>query len=137
MTTEFVDDRRCFACGPHNAEGLHLEFRPLGADGAQTEVTLPPRLQGYRDVAHGGVVMMLLDEAMAHACRFVNEKATTAACEVRFRRPVPLGVRLVVSGRYKERRRNVLFLEATVALGDGTVLATGTGTFVSLGPLTS
>jgi uncharacterized protein (TIGR00369 family) len=135
MMPEFVDDRRCFACGPHNPEGLQLEFRPLDADGAQTEVTLPPRLQGYRGIAHGGVVMMLLDEAMAHACRFIDEKAMTASCDVRFRRPVPLGERLLVRGRYKERRRNVLFLEATIALADGTLLATGSGTFVSLGRL--
>ncbi len=135
MTPELVDDRRCFACGPHNPDGLHLEFRPRGDDGAQTEIVLPPRLQGYRDIAHGGVVMMLLDEAMAHACRFIGEKAMTASCAVRFRRPVPLGEGLLVYGRYKERRRNVLFLEATVALADGTELATGEGTFVSLGRL--
>jgi uncharacterized protein (TIGR00369 family) len=132
---ELVDDHRCFACGPHNAEGLHLDFRPDGGDGARSEVTLPPRMQGYRGIAHGGVVMMLLDEAMAHACRFVGEKAMTASCEVRFRKPVPLGEKLVMRGRYKERRRNVLFLEATVALEDGTVLATADGTFVSLGRL--
>ena len=136
MTPELIDDQRCFACGPHNADGLHLDFRPDGDDGARTEITLPPRLQGYRNIAHGGVVMMLLDEAMAHACRFINEKAMTASCAVRFRRPVPLGERLVVRGRYKERRRNVLFLEATIALEDGSELATGEGTFVSLGPLT-
>ena len=79
--------------------------------------------------------MMLLDEAMAHACRFIGERATTAACEIRFRKPVPLGVTLVMRGRYKERRRNVLFLEATLSSEDGTVLATAEGTFVSLGPL--
>jgi uncharacterized protein (TIGR00369 family) len=132
---ELVDDRRCFACGPHNAEGLHLEFEPDGTDGARSSVTLPPRMQGYREIAHGGIVMMLLDEAMAHACRFAGEKAMTASCEVRFRKPVPLGVRLIMRGRYKERRRNVLFLEASVTLEDGTVLATGEGTFVSLGRL--
>jgi uncharacterized protein (TIGR00369 family) len=132
---ELVDDRRCFACGPHNAEGLHLDFVPDGEDGARSEVTLPPRMQGYRGIAHGGIVMMLLDEAMAHACRFIGEKAMTASCEIRFRKAVPLGQKLVMRGRYKERRRNVLFLEATIELEDGTVLATGEGTFVSLGPL--
>ena len=129
---ELIDDRRCFACGPHNAEGLHLDFVQDGDAGARTAVTLPPRLQGYRDIAHGGIVMMLLDEAMAHACRFIGEKAMTASCEVRFRKPVPLGAKLVIRGRYKERRRTVLFLEATVALEDGTLLATADGTFVSL-----
>ena len=133
--TEFVDDHRCFACGPFNAEGMHLVFEPEGEDGARSEVTLPPRLQGYRDVAHGGIVMMLLDEVMAHACRFIGEKAMTASCDIRFRKPVPLGATLVMRGRYKERRRNVLFLEASLALEDGTILATADGTFVSLGPL--
>jgi uncharacterized protein (TIGR00369 family) len=135
MIPELIDDRRCFACGPHNADGLHLEFVPDGDAGARTDVTLPPRLQGYRNIAHGGVVMMLLDEAMAHACRFIGEKAMTASCEIRFRKPILLGTKIVARGRYKERRRNVLFLEATIEADDGTLLATGTGTFVSLGPL--
>src|SRR5277367_531369 len=51
-----VDDGRCFACGPHNADGLHLHFEPDGDDGARSAVTLPPRMQGYREVAHGGIV---------------------------------------------------------------------------------
>jgi acyl-coenzyme A thioesterase PaaI-like protein len=78
--------------------------------------------------------MMLLDEVMAHTCRFINEKAMTASCDVRFRGPVPLGRRLTVRGRYKERRRNFLYLEATVSLEDQ-ALATAEGTFLSLGPL--
>ena len=58
----------------------------------------------------------------------------TASVDVRFRRPVPLGARLTVAGRYKERRRNFLYLEATVAL-DGATLASADGTFISLGRL--
>ena len=130
---EYVDDRRCIACGPHNPDGLHLDFQADGDAGAWSSVTLPPRMQGYRNVAHGGVVMMLLDEVMAHACRFIGEKAMTASCEVRFRKPVPLGTKIVMRGRFKERRRNVLFLEASVALENGTILATAEGTFVSFG----
>jgi uncharacterized protein (TIGR00369 family) len=132
---ELIDDKRCFACGPHNPEGLHLHFEPDGEAGARSEVTLPPRLQGYRGIAHGGIVMTLLDEGMAHACRFAGEKAVTAACEVRFRKAVPLGVRLQIRGRVKDRRRNVLFVEASVCFDDGTVLATADGTFVSSGRL--
>ncbi len=129
-----IDDGQCFACGPNNERGLQLDFVPLGGDGAQTTVTLASHLQGYREIAHGGIVMMLLDEVMAHACRCINEKAMTASVDVRFRAPVPLGKLLVVRGRYKERRRKFLYLEGTVSLAD-TVLASAEGTFVSLGPL--
>ena len=132
---ELIDDKRCFACGPYNPEGLHLHFVQDGEAGARSEITLPPRVQGYRDIAHGGIVMTLLDEGMAHACRFAGEKAVTAACEVRFRKAVPLGVRLQIRGRVKDRRRNVLFVEASVCFDDGTVLATADGTFVSSGRL--
>jgi len=131
-----VDDGRCFACGPHNPDGLHLTFAPDGADGAWSQVVLPPRLQGYRGVAQGGIVMMLLDEIMAHACRFAGERAMTAAMQTRFRHPVPIGVDLFLRARVTARRRNVLFLEAAVeAALDGTVLATAEGTFVSTGKL--
>jgi acyl-coenzyme A thioesterase PaaI-like protein len=130
-----VDDGRCFACGPHNPDGLHLVFEPLGAGGARSRVTLPPRLQGYRDIAQGGIVMMLLDEVMAHACRFAGERAVTASMQTRFRKPVPLGRELILTATVVNRRRNVLFLEAAVALADGTLLATGESTFVSTGSL--
>lgn len=132
---ELVDDKRCIACGPHNPDGMHLHFDPDGEAGAITSITLPPRFQGYRDIAHGGVVMMLLDEGMAHACKYAGEKAMTASCDIRFRKPAMLGVKLIVRGRVKEQRRNVLLVEASVALEDGTVLATADGKFVSLGRL--
>jgi uncharacterized protein (TIGR00369 family) len=134
VTTELRDDGKCFACGPDNPDGLQLRFVRDGEAGARTDVTIPPRLQGYRDVAHGGIVMMLLDEAMAHACRFAGEKAMTAALDARFRRPVPLGTPVIVRGRVRERRKNVLYVEASVEC-DGVELATGEGKFISVGPL--
>lgn len=130
-----IDDGRCFACGPYSPEGLHLRFVPAGDDGVEARVTLPPRFQGWRGLAHGGVVMMLLDEAMAHACGRAGERGMTASMNLRFRAPVPLGEPLVVAGTVKWKRRKVLALEATIALADGTILANGEGSFVSAGPL--
>jgi uncharacterized protein (TIGR00369 family) len=130
-----VDDGRCFACGPHSADGLHLRFEPAGEDAVRAEITLPPRFQGWRGTAHGGIVMMLLDEAMAHACGRIGERGMTASMQLRFRAAVPLGKRLVVTGTVKWRRRAVIALDATVADAHGTVLASGEGSFVSAGPL--
>ena len=136
MTAEIpVDDGRCFACGPHNPDGLHLTFEPDGPGGARSRVTLPPRLQGYRGIAQGGVVMMLLDEIMAHAARFAGERAVTAAMQTRFRKPVPIGLELVLRAHVTSHRRNVLFLEAAIESPDGVILATAEGTFVSTGRL--
>ena len=129
-----IDDGRCFACGPHSADGLHLRFEPSGDEAVCARITLPPRFQGWRGTAHGGIVMMLLDEAMAHACRLIGERGVTASMQIRFRGPVPLGVPLMVTGSVKWKKRQVIALEATVALADGTLVASAEGSFVSRGP---
>jgi uncharacterized protein (TIGR00369 family) len=130
-----VDDGRCFACGPYNADGLHLRFEPASEGAVRAEITLPPRFQGWRGAAHGGVVAMLLDEAMAYACGAAGQRGMTASMQMRFRAPVPLGEPLVVTGEVKWQRRNVLALEAAVRDARGALLASAEGSFVSKGPL--
>jgi acyl-coenzyme A thioesterase PaaI-like protein len=130
-----VDDGRCFACGPYNSDGLHLRFEPDGEGRVRAEITLPPRFQGWRGTAHGGVVAMLLDEAMAYACGSIGLRGMTAAIQLRFRAAVPLGKPIVVTGSVKWQRRNVIALDAAVLDGGGAVLASAEGSFVSQGPL--
>jgi acyl-CoA hydrolase len=55
--------------------------------------------------------------------------------ELRFRGPVPLGELLVITGAVLWKRRSVIGVEAAVASADGTLLASGTGSFVSRGPM--
>ena len=131
----FIDDGRCFACGPLSPDGLHLRFEPDGEESVRAEVTLAPRFQGWVGTAHGGIVMTLLDEAMAHACGRIGERGVTASMELRFRGAVPLGEPLVVRGAVRWKRRHVIGVEGSVALADGTLLASGEGSFVSRGPL--
>ncbi|HEV3087447.1 MAG TPA: PaaI family thioesterase [Candidatus Elarobacter sp.] len=130
-----IDDGRCFVCGPYNAEGMHLRFERAGEGAVRATIVLPPRFQGWRGTAHGGVVMMLLDEAMAYACGELGLRGMTAKMDLRFREPVPLGVQIVITGKVKWHRRHVIALESAISLAGGTVLATAEGSFVSKGPL--
>ena len=111
---------------------MHLQFRVEG-DGAVAETTLADHFQGWRGVAHGGIVMALIDEAMAYAASAVGWKGVTAECSTRFRRPVPLGSPLVIRGKVAWQRRNVVGVEAEILDADGVVLATGEGKFVGKG----
>ncbi|GAC1420835.1 MAG: hypothetical protein NVSMB64_29740 [Candidatus Velthaea sp.] len=128
-----IDDGNCFACGPFNEDGLKLRFVRDGADGARADVTVDPKFQGYRGIAHGGIVMMLLDEAMAHASGMVGEKAMTASVNVRFRRPVPTGEPLMLRGKVLWQRGRVLSIEGAVLDAGGEVLASAEGSFVTQG----
>jgi acyl-coenzyme A thioesterase PaaI-like protein len=129
------DDGNCFACGPHNPIGMHLEFFRTEGHDARADVTLAAQYQGWRGIAHGGIVMALLDEAMAHAAGFAGHRGVTASVNVRFRNPVPLEKPIVVRGRVTWHRRNVLGVEGSILAQDGTVLAQAEGSFVSRGPL--
>jgi uncharacterized protein (TIGR00369 family) len=128
-----VDDGRCFACGPLNPIGLHMSFERDGEDGAKAQIVLGEEYQGWRDVAHGGIVMALLDEVMAHAAAMAGYRGVTAGLNARFKAPVPLGVPLTVRGRVVWVRRNVLAIEAELCDAGGEQLATGEGKFVAKG----
>ena len=128
------DDGYCFACGPENPAGMHLHFEP-DDEGVVCRVTLPATFQGWRGIVHGGIAMALIDEAMAHAAGYAGHRGVTAAVNVRFRKPVPIGRPIVVRGRVTWSRRNVLGVEATVFDDAGTPLVKGDGSFVSRGGL--
>lgn len=131
-----VDDGRCFACGPDNPIGLRLCFEPHD-DGVVATVTLAPEFQGWAGIAHGGIAMALLDEAMAHAAGHAGHRGVTASVSMRFRNPVPLGEPLTLFGRVTWERRNVLGLEAEARNADGVVLIEGEGKFVSQGAISA
>lgn len=128
-SSEPIDDGRCFACGRHNPIGLHLHFRIEG-ETATCETSLPAHFQGWRDVAHGGIVMSLIDEAMAYAASAVGWKGVTAECTTRFRQPVPLEAPLLIRGAVAWQRRNVVGVTAEIFDSNGTLLASGEGKFV-------
>ncbi|MBV8727563.1 MAG: PaaI family thioesterase [Candidatus Eremiobacteraeota bacterium] len=129
-----IDDGNCFACGPDNPIGLHLRFEPAGAQSVHAQITLERQFQGWRDVAHGGIAIALLDEAMAHAAGAAGFRGVTASLSTRFRAPIPLGRRLDIYGEVRWMRRNVLGLYARVNDGER-LLVEGEGHFVSRGAI--
>jgi acyl-coenzyme A thioesterase PaaI-like protein len=127
-----VDDGNCFACGADNPIGLHLQFERAGSCSVRGRITLQRQFAGWRDIAHGGIVSALLDEAMAHAAAAAGLRAVTGSLSTRFRAPVPLGRPLEVYGEVRWMRRNVLGLFARVNDGPR-VLAEGEGHFIARG----
>jgi uncharacterized protein (TIGR00369 family) len=130
----FVDDGRCFACGPRSELGLKMRFTASDG-GVCAETVLPAWLQGWRGVAHGGIVTLLLDEAMAHAAGAAGLLGVTADLNVRFRKPVPLGEPVRLIGRVLRRRRNVLDTEAELIGSGDRLLASASARFVVTGQL--
>ena len=128
--TNTVFHSTCFACGPGNEHGLHLEFREA-PDGCSCDVSIPPHFQSYEGVVHGGIVATILDAAMIQSLRGQREDApVTCRLEVRYLREVPPGENLSVNAWRKGKRGRILLAEAEL-LCSGICYARARGAFTS------
>ncbi len=106
-------------------------------DGRATgRVTLGKPYEGPPGVVHGGVVASLFDHMLARAVRAAGRGGMTAQLSVTYRRPVRLGVPLLLTAKMGDADgRRTTALARIVAEDDpGTTLAEAEGMFVSLRP---
>lgn len=120
----------CFGCGPGNPIGLHLQFEAHQDGGVQAHFAPGEAHQGWDGVMHGGLVTVLLDEAMAWAASATTTMYYTARLEVRYRKPVHTGSALLVRGWITRNRGRTLETRAEVQSEDGSVLAEGSALFM-------
>ena len=125
---------QCFGCGGNNAGGMKLTFEQ---DNVNRRIVgrfvLGERYQGGGGMAHGGIIALLLDEAMGKVCRFREVRAVTAELSVEYLKPVPVEKDIVVEGREMEMQGRNLFLAGEIRNEAGDVLARGKGRFVIIG----
>lgn len=124
--------RECFVCGEDNTRGMHVRFE-AHAEEIVARVKPPAETCGYRTIVHGGIQSTLLDETMGWAPAFVNKRMCVAAeLTVRFLARVPVGMPLIVRGRFIEDKRLFWKCEGSIEDDEGTVYATSRGTYVPL-----
>jgi uncharacterized protein (TIGR00369 family) len=124
-------------------ERLGFELLRMGAGEAEIGVTLrEEHLNSFR-VAHGGLIMSLLDVVMAHAARSINSVeegdpgqggsvdhgpgVVTIEMKTSFMRPGQGRLRGI--GRLLHRSAALAFCEGSVHAEDGTLCAHATATF--------
>ncbi len=130
-----VDDGHCIACGPYSPIGLKMRFATVGDSSVESRVAVGAVFSGWRGVLHGGIVALMLDEAMAYAAGTRGLLGVTANLKLRFRKPVPVDRELLVRGNVLWQRRNVLGIAASITDASDTLLASAEGSFVSRGTL--
>ena len=107
------------------------------ADGRVTgRVTLGKPYEGPPGVVHGGVVATLFDHVLARAVRAAGRGGMTAELHVTYRRPVRLGIPLLLTAKLGDAdgRRTTTRARLVAEDDPGTTLAEAEGLFVSLRP---
>ena len=121
------DYSHCFGCGQNNPIGLKLDFRWDGQT-ARAEFTPTELHQGWSGLVHGGIIICLLDEAMAYAGLFQDIICVTAKIQVQLKRLTPINQPLLVTASVAKKTRKLVKTKASVTLKDGTLIAEGTAT---------
>jgi uncharacterized protein (TIGR00369 family) len=117
-------DNRCFGCGALNPEGLGMRFSPVADGVSEAEYEVPERYQSWEGVVHGGVVALMLDEAVGWAAWHAGHPGVTGKLDVRYRLPLRVGERVRVVGRLTEHRRTLVRCIAEIhRIGDGARVA--------------
>src|SRR2546427_8180362 len=125
-------DGHCFGCGPLNTEGFRLVFVP-GPEGSSVEFEVPERYQSWSGMAHGGVVALLLDEAVGWAAWHAGHPGVTGRLQVSYRRPLKLGERVRIVGKVDRVRRTLVYVSALVENRDShSMVADATATLMEV-----
>ena len=124
----------CFGCGADNPRGMRLAFEQ---DHVARKITgrfrLGPEYQGANRVLHGGIIALLLDEAMGKLNRFHDVRAVTAELSVEYLRPVRVDEEITVEAQEVSREGRNLMHRGEILNSAGKVLARGKGRFVVIG----
>jgi acyl-coenzyme A thioesterase PaaI-like protein len=129
------NSKNCFACGMENPIGLKLQmYTEPETGGVVCHYTIPKIYEGYPGIAHGGIVATLLDEVISRAYMVSdhNRFMYTARLTTRFRKHVPVGQHLRITGVARKDRGRTAEAEAAIYGPDGELLAEGHGLLVAL-----
>jgi acyl-coenzyme A thioesterase PaaI-like protein len=122
---------RCFGCGAANDAGMKLLFE-LDFDERRTRgrFALGANYAGGAGFAHGGIIAVVLDEAMGKLSKLNEERAVTAEMSIEYKKPVPVNQEIAVEGWQEEEKGRNRFRVAEIRDGRGNLLARGKGRFV-------
>src|ERR1700690_1571679 len=87
LTAQQPNSYMCFACGMENSAGLQLRFFNDGLNACRADFIVDDRYQSFPGRTHGGIIAVILDEAMGRAALSgnVERMMVTAKMEIRYR----------------------------------------------------
>jgi len=128
---KLIDDDYCFVCGKKNPIGLKLNFF---FDGKTVKTDFTPRKehQGYFNMAHGGIISTLLDEAMVKLAIELGMPSVTARMDIRLRKALDVGKMITVQAEILRDKKKILEVYAKAVTEDNVVIADATGKLMKI-----
>jgi uncharacterized protein (TIGR00369 family) len=135
MLLEPKPDNPCFGCGGANPRGMKLAFEQDDVgQRIHGRFRLGAEYCGGPGFIHGGIIAVLLDEAMGKVSRFRQVRAVTAELVIEYLKFVGVDEDLIVEAREVEKNGRVSQRTGEIRNAGGELLARGRGRFVEIDP---
>lgn len=129
------NSKMCFVCGLKNVAGLKASFYETD-DGVLVATFTPGAVhQSYPGRLHGGIAATILDETIGRAIMIGSEAevwGVTLELNVEYKKPIPLGAQLRVTGRIMEQNSRFFSGSGEILLPDGTVAVLARGRYMKV-----
>jgi uncharacterized protein (TIGR00369 family) len=126
----------CFGCAPNNTKGLNLRIW-YTRGGCKSYHSISEEHCGFEGLAHGGIIATLLDEVAAWTIiTHLQQIGITIEATVRYLKPVPTGVQIIIEGKIRERREEKVEVITTILSQDKKVLAEAESSWFLPSPIT-
>jgi len=121
----------CFACGPDNPIGLHIDFTVDSDEVCTAEFTPNRNHLSWENTVHGGIIFSALDDVTGNIPYARGLVAHTARCEIRYRRPLRAGQTVSLRGWIeKEKGRLMVIRGEARSKSDNALIAECTASFL-------
>ena len=126
------NSRFCFICGLENQKGLKADFFETDAGELAVIFTPSSEYQSYPGILHGGISAAVLDELIGRAINVTNPElfAVTTTLKIKYRRPVPYGVKLTAVARVTKDSNLLYEGEGTLYDDKGRACVTAKGRYM-------
>ena len=123
----------CFGCGGANTRGMKLAFeQDDAAKRIRGAFRLGAEYAGAPGFIHGGIIAVVLDEAMGKLSRFRDVRAVTAELAIEYLKPVAVDQEIEIEAYETDQKGRSLFYVGEIRNRAGQVLARGRGRFVEV-----
>jgi len=118
------NNKKCFVCGPENRYGLHLEFVIDKNNIMQTEFVPLEQHQGFKDIVHGGLIGLILDEIMVNLAWKLGKNAVSAELNIRLKKAAKVGEKIIFRGWIEKEDKKIIYAGAEARDENGALMAT-------------
>jgi uncharacterized protein (TIGR00369 family) len=125
--------KNCLVCGVENPFGLKTKFYELENKEVVAYFTPHTYHQSYPGILHGGISATILDETIGRAimAHYGQESfGVTIELNLKYKKPVPLGVELKVVGRIINDKGRIFEGTGELILPDGEVAVSASGRYM-------